>query len=387
MEASSATPTETELWLALGRAPGMELKCCRALLAQCGGISGLFASPVGIDIPVKMRRYLDAPDWPAVQRDLEWLEADNHSLVTLADPGYPPRLLEIPDPPPVLFVAGSVETLSRPQLAMVGSRNATPAAAETAHDFARALASVGITITSGLAFGIDAASHRGALAGEGYTLAVLGCGPDQVYPRQHAQLLSQIIAGGGAVISEFPVGVRPLPRHFPRRNRIISGLTVGVLVVEAAIQSGSLITARFAMEQGREVLAMPGSIHNPLARGCHGLIRQGAKLVETAADILEEIGPLLSLPQRPAPSPVEEAGNPDIELGNDYARLLESVDYDPTPVDVLVERTRLTPQVVSSMLLQLEFGGHVCSNSGGRYTRTARNPNERKRAGRSHVPV
>ena len=265
MEASLAKRTETELWLALGRAPSMEPRRCRALLEQCGGISALFASAARIDIPEKTRCYLDAPEWPAVQQDLAWLQADNHSLVTLGDPRYPPRLLEITDPPPVLFVAGNVETLSRPQLAMVGSRHATPAAAETAHDFAEALASIGITITSGLAFGIDAASHRGALAGDGFTLAVLGCGPDQVYPRQHAQLVRQISTSGGAVVSEFPVGVGPLPHHFPRRNRIISGLSVGVLVVEAAVQSGSLITARFAMEQGREVLAMPGSIHNPLA--------------------------------------------------------------------------------------------------------------------------
>ena len=195
-----------------------------------------------------------------------------------------------------------------------------------------------------------------------------------MYPRQNAELLSQIATSGGAVVSEFPTGVSPLAHHFPQRNRIISGLSVGVLVVEAAVHSGSLITARFAMEHGREVFAIPGSIHNPLARGCHGLIRQGAKLVETADDILEEVGPLLSPAVPQSPDRAEEVETPRFELGKDYLSLLENVDYDPTPVDLLVERTRLTPQVVSSMLLQLELGGYVSSISGGRYTRTARNP-------------
>ncbi len=374
METLSTTRTDTELWLAWSRAPSVEPARCRALIEQYGGISGVFTAAANIDMPERTRRYLAAPDWAGVEQDLEWLADSDHSLITIVDHDYPRRLLEIPDPPPVLFVAGSVEVLSHPQLAMVGSRNATPAAAQTAHDFARVLADRGLAITSGLALGIDAASHRGALAGDGYTLAVLGCGPDQVYPRQNADLLSQIATSGGAVISEFPTGVSPLAHHFPRRNRIISGLSVGVLVVEAAVQSGSLITARFAMEHGREVFAIPGSIHNPLARGCHGLIRQGAKLVETVDDILVEVGPLLSLAVPRSPVRIEEAETPRFEFGEDYLSLLEHVDYDPTPVDLLVERTRLTPQVVSSMLLQLELGGYVSSISGGRYTRTARNP-------------
>ena len=374
METQSTKSTDLELWLAWSRAPCVKPARGRELIQQYGGIASIFASAATIDLPPPARGYLEAPDWKGVEQDLEWLARPDHSLVTIVDPGYPPRLLEIPDPPPVLFVAGSVEALSHPQLAMVGSRNATPAATDTAFDFARALASIGLGITSGLALGIDTASHRGALAGDGYTLAVLGCGPDQVYPRQNGALLRQICDNGGAVLSEFPTGVGPLARHFPRRNRIISGLSIGVLVVEAAVQSGSLITARFAMEHGREVFAIPGSIHNPLARGCHGLIRHGAKLVETADDILEEVGPLLSLPAARGRERVDDVDSPESGLAEDYVRLLESVDYDPTPVDRLVERTRLTPQVVSSMLLQLELGGYVSSISGGRYTRTARNP-------------
>ena len=374
MDARLTKRTDTEWWLAFCRAPSLEPRRGVALIEECGGIAGLFSSRAHRDLPDKTRQYLESPDWEGVERDLRWLENPNHSIVTLDDPRYPPRLLEVADPPALLFVAGAVETLSQPQLAMVGSRNATPAAAQTAYDFAHSLSSTGLTITSGLALGIDAASHRGALAGEGYTLAVLGCGPDQVYPGQHASLSSEISANGGAVISEFPTGVGPLAHHFPRRNRIISGLSVGVLVVEAAARSGSLITARYAMEQGREVFAIPGSIHNPLARGCHGLIRQGAKLVETADDILEEIGPLLSLPERGVHDNTENAESSDPELGDDYKLLLENVDYDPTPIDLLVERTRLTAQVVSSMLLQLELGGYVSSISAGRYTRTARNP-------------
>ena len=374
MEAWSSKRTDTELWLAWSRTPAIKPARGRELIHQYGGIAGVFAASSSIDLSPPTRCFLEAPDWSGVEQDLDWLAQPDHSLVTIADPIYPRRLLEIPDPPPILFVAGNVEALSHPQLAMVGSRNATPAAAETAFDFARTLAGMGLAITSGLALGIDAASHRGALAGDGYTLAVLGCGPDQAYPRQNAELIDQICASGGAVLSEFPTGVSALAHHFPRRNRIISGLSVGVLVVEAAVRSGSLITARFAMEHGREVFAIPGSIHNPLARGCHGLIRQGAKLVETSDDILEEVGPLLSLPVPRPQKSIEEDDSCGGELGEDYVLLLENVDYDPTPVDLLVERTRLTPQVVSSMLLQLELGGYVSSISGGRYTRTARNP-------------
>ena len=371
--------TDTELWLALGRAPHIDARRGLALIAQHGGIGGLFASGAGVGLSEDARCYFKSPDWAGVERDLRWLENPNHYLIPIDDKRYPPRLLELPDPPLVLFVAGSVETLSQPQLAMVGSRNATPAALETAFEFAYSLASIGLAITSGLAFGIDAASHRGALAAEGYTLAVLGCGPAQVYPRQHGELQSEIDASGGAVVSEFPTGARPLSGHFPRRNRIISGLSLGVLVVEAALRSGSLITARHSMEQGREVFAMPGSIHNPVARGCHALIKQGAKLVETVDDILEEIGVALYATEHHPKAQIavrgrDTVGHSSNEHSEEYKLLLHNIDYHPTSVDQLVERTSLTAQVVSSMLLQLELGGYVSSISGGRYTRTARNP-------------
>ena len=369
---------DTKWWLALSRAPSLDVRQVMALVEEIGGVGEVFAPGAHFDLPEKTKRYIQSPDWTGVTADLRWLENPNHSLITIDDARYPKRLLEIPAPPLVLFVNGQAETLARPQLAIVGSRNPTPAAAQIAFEFARSLGSMGLTITSGLALGIDAASHRGALAGQAYTLAVLGCGPDQIYPRQHGKLQSEIAASGGAVVSEFPPGEPPLPRHFPRRNRMISGLSVGVLVVEAAVRSGSLITARLALEQGREVFAMPGSIHNPLARGCHALIKQGAKLVETVDDILEEIGPVLShtrldFEEQIAQSVNNGAEKAGGELSEDYRALLDNVDFHPTSVDMLVERTRLTAQVVSSMLLQLELSGYVSSISGGRYTRIARN--------------
>jgi len=215
-------------------------------------------------------------------------------ILTLHDPAYPALLKEIADPPPLLFVRGDPAVLSRPQLGIVGSRNPTPGGRSLAEDFARSLSRCGLVVTSGMALGIDAAGHRGALRGGGTTLAVAGTGPDRIYPARHRDLARAIVEQG-AIISEFAPGTPALPSNFPRRNRIISGLSLGVLVVEAACRSGSLITARLAAEQGREVFALPGSIHNPLARGCHHLIRQGAKLVEDIEDIVEELGPLAAV--------------------------------------------------------------------------------------------
>jgi len=244
---------------------------------------------------------------------------------------------------------------------------------QTALDFASCLARGGITIDSGLAVGIDAASHRGALQGGGHTIAVTGTGLDRVYPARHRELAHQI-AGQGALVSEFPPGTPPSRSNFPRRNRIISGLTVGTLVVEAAIRSGSLITARLAAEQGREVFAIPGSIHNPLARGCHRLIRQGAKLVETAADIVEELGPLLGHLGERQPSPGPAAGDTPggPEWDPEYRDLLQVLGFDPLPVDLLIERSGLTAETVSSMLLLLELEGHVTSAPGGHYSLTGK---------------
>ncbi len=313
--------------------------------------------------------YLTAGQWPELERDLDWLRHPENHALTLHDPRYPPLLREITDAPPVLFVRGAPTVLATPQLAMVGSRNPTPGGAQTAHDFAAHLAHVGLTITSGLALGIDAACHRGALAAQGLTIAVAGTGLDRVYPASHRDLAHTIVAHG-ALVSEFPPGTPPLPENFPRRNRLISALSLGTLVVEAALRSGSLITARHAVEQGREVFAIPGSIHNPLARGCHALIRQGAKLVETATDIIEELGALAGF-NAEANAPLVSESRPLASPHEDpeYRKLLDCMDFVPLSIDQLVERSGLTPEAVSSMLLIMELQGYVVAAVGGRYAR------------------
>jgi DNA processing protein len=299
------------------------------------------------------------------------LQPPGHHLLTISDPGYPELLTQLQDPPALLFIRGDPELLSSPQLAMVGSRNPTPSGRQTARDFARFLASAGITITSGLAIGIDGASHEGALQAEGHTIAVMATGPDRLYPARHRRLAEQI-QEQGALVTEFPPGTPPKRGHFPRRNRLISGLSLGTLVVEAAQRSGSLITARLAAEQGREVFAIPGSIHNPLARGCHALIRQGAKLVETAQDVVEELGPLLCHLRLPV-DPRQEGLGPIAETWDqDYQRLLDCLGFDPVAIDLLIQRSGLTADAVSSMLLLLELEGYVSSAPGGRYCLTGK---------------
>lgn len=307
-----------------------------------------------------------------MEADLEWLEGAGCRVLILNSPEYPPLLAEIPDPPPLLFVRGDPEVLAQPQLAVVGSRHPTPGGAGNAFEFARYLAARGLVITSGLAAGIDSRAHEGALAAAGLSVAVAGTGVDRVYPAGNRKLATELTLEG-AVISEFPLGTGPARGNFPRRNRIISGLSMGVLVVEAARNSGSLITARLASEQGREVFAIPGSIHNPLARGCHALLREGAKLVETAADILEEIGPnLLYLGRENHDQTPADASRPEEEVDDDYRTILESMGYDHVSVDLLVERTGLTAEAVSSMLLLLELKGWVAPVAGGLYTRLNR---------------
>jgi DNA processing protein len=261
--------------------------------------------------------------------------------------------------------------LRDPQVAVVGSRNPTPGGAEAAHALARALAEAGFTVTSGLAIGIDAASHRGALAAAGPTIAVTGTGLDRVYPQAHRRLAQQI-AQHGALVSEFPPGTPPTARNFPQRNRIISGLSLGTLVVEATLRSGSLITARLAVEEGREVFAVPGSIHSPLSRGCHSLIRQGAKLVEGIDDILEELGPVCTSPGlRPGAAPgATIAETADLEAG--AREVLSHLGYEPTAAETLVRRSGLTPQSVSSILLSLELRGLITSVPGGLYAKAHR---------------
>jgi DNA processing protein len=274
---------------------------------------------------------------------------------------------QIPGPPLALFVNGNVDTLHLPSLAVIGSRNPTQGGRRNAHDFSKHLASQGFAIVSGLAQGIDTAAHEGALAAGGKTIAFLGTGIDRVYPAANRRL-AHTIAESGALVSEYPLGAPPERWHFPERNRLISGLSLGTLVIEAARRSGSLITARLAAEQGREVFALPGSIHNALARGCHELIRQGAKLVETAGDILSELQPLAAHMQENADesatrNPVPAAAD------DDYAELRRVLSYDPTSIDELEEKSGLTIDQLSSMLLILELHGEVESLSGGRYVK------------------
>lgn len=282
-----------------------------------------------------------------------WLDQPGNSILTLADADYPRQLLEIPDPPPLLYCKGRRELLGRPALGIVGSRNATPQGVRDAEAFAHALSDAGLVVVSGLALGIDAAAHRGGLAGAGSSIAVIGTGLDRIYPAGN-QALARALAENGLIITEFALGTPPLPGNFPRRNRLISGLARGVLVVEAAPGSGSLITARVATEQGREVFAIPGSIHSPLARGCHALIKQGAKLVESAADILEE----LAWPGRLAPPALPETGGDP---------LLDALDGAPATLDTLAQRSGLTLDALSAKLLTLELEGRVATLPGGRY--------------------
>lgn len=362
------TRDDLHYWLALLHLPGVGPVRLHELLARHGSPRQLFEQG-GRDaaLEAELREALRAPAWDAVEHDLSWA-GDGRTIITRDDPRYPPLLAQVHDAPPLLYVHGNVDALVQPQLAMVGSRNPTPLGEETAQQFARVLAGAGLTITSGLALGIDGAAHRGALAARGQTIAVFGTGPDRIYPARHRDLAHAIVDGGGALVSEYPPGTPPLPGHFPRRNRIISGLSLGTLVVEAALRSGSLLTARSAAEQGREVFAIPGSIHNPLARGCHRLIRDGAKLVETAQDVLEELAPQLRAVLAQESAPLVSEFNFDA----DYRRLLDCLDFAPTAVDILVERSGLTADAVSSMLLLLELEGYVASATGGGYARTSK---------------
>lgn len=321
-------------------------------------------------------RALAAPDAEALQRSLAWLAQPGHHLLGWRHPDYPALLRAIASPPLALFVDGDPALLWHPGVAVVGSRSPTAGGRDNARDFARALARSGLAVVSGLAAGIDAAAHEAALAVEGgLTVAVVGTGPDVVYPPSHASL-HQRIAARGAVVSEHPPGTPARPAHFPSRNRLLAGLSLGTLVVEAAERSGALITARQASECGREVFAVPGSIHNPLARGCHRLIREGAGLVEGAQEVVAALGPLAAeLAQalrgrleNVSGAPHTEALHPTRPADPDYHTLWEALGHDPSPMDTLVERTGLTAAALSSMLLVMELDGRVAVEH-GRYAR------------------
>lgn len=326
------------------------------------------------------RRWLDQPDEARLAEDMAWLAQPGHRLVRCTDEDFPPPLETIAQPPVALFVAGDASLLLHPQVAIVGARRASPAGLGHARAFARALGQDGLLVTSGMADGIDGAAHAAALDAGLPTIAVVGTGPDRVYPRKH-HALAQRIAAGGALVSEFPPGTAARADHFPRRNRIIAGLSLGTLVIEAGLQSGSLITARLAGEQGREVFALPGSIHNPLARGCHRLIRDGARLVEEPAEVVEALAPAAralgaELAQRlAAPDATEVAlargGAAAVHADPQYRRLLDALGHDPVPLDELVGRTGQPAAELSSMLLMLELEGCVGTLPGNRYQRLA----------------
>ena len=353
---------EAELWLALSQIPGLGSQGLCRLLRAFGEPAAIFATPTHrlkeITTAEIARQIAEGPDTERLQPGITWLaQAQNH-LVTLSDNDYPQALLEIADPPPILYAKGDLSLLNRPAIAMVGSRNATPQGEKNAEDFASALCGAGLCIVSGLALGIDGAAHRGALKANGATIAVVGTGLDIVYPARHRELAHQIVERG-LMISEFPIGTPSRAQHFPRRNRIISGLSLGTLVVEANVQSGSLITAKLAAEQGREVFAIPGSIHSPVAKGCHQLIKQGAKLVDSIQDIVDELAIFTTSSSLTTADPIASQTHP----------VLDSMGFDPISMDVLIERSGLTSENLSAMLLVLELENKIASLPGGRYQR------------------
>jgi len=363
-----------ESWLVLALAPELNAAAVGRLLEHFGDADAIRAASrselLATGLSAACAERINTPDDSAVGACAAWLEHPDHHLLTWAADDYPPLLKEIANPPVTLFVHGRIDTLHLPQIAIVGSRNATPGGCETAERFAHYLAGNGFCITSGLALGIDAAAHAGALSAEGRTIAICGTGLDAIYPEIHRDLAGSI-SHAGALVSEFPPGTPPRRANFPQRNRIISGLSIGTLVVEAGLRSGALITARNAAEQGREVFAVPGSIHNPLSKGCHSLIRQGAKLVETGRDIVDELGGLLgSMGDANPASTVIDTARQVLELDSEYHELLSAMGWDPVSVDMLVERTRLTTDQVSSMLLLLELDGRIQPLAGGRYQRS-----------------
>jgi DNA processing protein len=355
-----AAEASLKAWLALSLTRGLGGESARRLLKEFGSPDAVFAasisslkSVVKADIAAEISRSITDD---AVGPALVWLENGNNHIVTLADKDYPQALLNIPDPPLLLYVKGRLDLLNRSALAVVGSRSATPQGINNAEAFAKSLSDAGLCIISGLAHGIDAAAHRGALRGQGGSVAIVGTGLDIVYPAANREL-AHTLAQRGTLVSEFPLATPPLAANFPRRNRLISGMSLGCLVVEASLQSGSLITARLALEQGRDVFAIPGSIHAPQSKGCHALLKQGAKLVETAQDILEELGGMI---ETPAPAPGSEGANP---------LLLQHLGFDPVDVETLSMRCGLTIAELSAMLLTLELSGHICVLPGGLYQR------------------
>lgn len=361
MTQAGSSTEDLALWIALSWVRGLGSQSFCQLLRAFGDPAGVYAASrkqlreiVAAEIANEIS---GGPDQDLIAPALAWVEHPGNHVITLADPAYPKALLEIPDPPPLLYAKGNPQLLDVPSIAVVGSRNASPQGEKNAENFASALSENGFCVVSGLALGIDGAAHRGALRGKGSTIAVVGTGLDIVYPAKHRELAHQI-AQQGLIISEFGLGTPSRAQNFPRRNRIISGLSQGCLVVEANVQSGSLITARLAAEQGREVFAIPGSIHSPLAKGCHQLIKQGAKLVDNIQDIVDELSGVM-----PA------VRNSDEASAAENHPILACIGYEAVGIETLIERTGLTSDSLSAMLLMLELENKIASLPGGRYQR------------------
>jgi DNA processing protein len=359
------------LWLRLGGMPGATIQNTQLLLDSFGSIEAVFGARRAQleSVLPNQHRFIEAllggGEAESLERDLEWLQQEQNHLIPFTDGRYPELLFQSTGAPAALFVTGDVDVLSFPQLAVVGSRNPTAGGEENARAFSAAFVRSGMVITSGLAQGIDAAAHEAAIAAGGKTVAVMGTGLRRVYPAANRELAHEI-ARHGALVSEFPLDTPPRRENFPRRNRIIAALSLGTLVVEAAVKSGSLITARLAGEHGREVFAIPGSIHSALAKGCHRLIRQGAKLVETAGDVLEELEPIVGALRE---QQIVEEKQP-ARVSAEFSGLLRIIGYDPVDINQLVERSGLTAEVISSMLLKMELEGVVETGPGGKYQRS-----------------
>jgi len=370
-------PAELAAWLRLLETPNVGRGSVRKLLAAFASpqaaLAATTAARAEVVGPVQASAFATGPDAldSLIAATLAWLRADApepRDVVTLGDPRYPQALLEAADPPVLLYAQGRIELLQASAIAIVGSRSPTPQGADNARAFASQLSHSGFTVISGLAMGVDAAAHAGGLEGAASTVAVVGTGLDRVYPKRNLALAHRI-AGHGLIVSEYPLGMPPLPNNFPPRNRIIAGLARGTLVVEAALQSGSLITARMANEAGRDVFAIPGSIHSPQSRGCHALIKQGAKLVETAQDILEEL--------RPAELPPPALGFGEPALAADAPlpdALLLALGHDPVTLDALMSRTSQSASALQVALLELELAGQVARLPGQLFQRVSRGP-------------
>jgi len=361
----SEDASDAKSWIALSQIQGLSNAALCQLLAKFGSPANIFSTHlqqlkeiVGDAIASKITQGIMLE---TIQPTLDWLQKDNNHLITLADAAYPQALLQISNPPAVLYAIGHLPWLNHPAIAIVGSRNATPQGQRNAENFAENLCNQGLCVVSGMALGIDGAAHRGALKSNGSTIAVVGTGLDIVYPAKHRALAHQI-AERGLILSEFPLGTPSKAGNFPRRNRLISGLSLGCLVVEANIDSGSMITARLATEQGREVFAIPGSIHSPVSKGCHSLIKQGAKLVESSTDILEELQPLM--PTAPSSTSVNNG-----EIPSEAYALLNIMGFEAISFETLLELSGLTTEALSSMLMILELEGKVTTLAGGNYQR------------------